>query len=508
MPFRWYNLRVVLGSCGPMLIWLAVSLAIPVLVGVGYGEYRQGWGTILAFLVPMGLSLSLGVVFKKRFHHGPPNTLQAMLVCSVGWLGFSAIGAIPFMIGIHSTFLDGFFEAMSGFTTTGITMYVGLDDMPKSILFWRALTQWIGGLGILTMFLAVSATGTGMHQLFEAEGHKINVGRPVPGLANTIKVLLGIYTIFTVVIILALWAFGMSLFDSVCHSFAALATGGYSPHDASIEYYRVTGFPHYIWLEYITILGMVMGGCNFAVLHYRLLKGNWRALFDNIEARYWWAFIGGFTALILLERVLRTAPYPGFSLLDGSCWAKLEEDFRIALFQVVSIITTTGFATRDIATSYFGEAARQLFMMMMVIGGCVGSTGGGIKVLRTAILSRLVRREVYRLRVPSQAITTLVIDGEPVDADEIQRVGALFFAWMVLLFLGGSITEFLSSYQGYEAFSGMFSAMGNVGPCYIPTDAMGKLHPIIKMVYILAMLAGRLEILPVLLLFSRRAWRV
>jgi trk system potassium uptake protein TrkH len=185
----------------------------------------------------------------------------------------------------------------------------------------------------------------------------------------------------------------------------------------------------------------------------------------------------------------------------------LEEDFRLSLFQVVSVITTTGFGTRDIMAPYFGEGARQLFLVMMVIGGCVGSTGGGVKVLRIVILNRLFRREVYRQRVPAEAITTILVDGEQVDQEEIYRVGALFFGWIVLLVLGGGVTEFLSNHTGYAALSGMFSALGNVGPCFISIQDITQLHPAIKIVYIMGMLAGRLEILPVFLLFSRKAWR-
>jgi trk system potassium uptake protein len=424
----------------------------------------------------------------------------------MGWLIASAIGALPFVIGIHSSFLNGYFEAMSGFTTTGITMYTGLDEMPKSILFWRALIQWVGGLGIITMFLAVNPKGGLAHHLFGAEGHKINVDRPVPGLSNTIKILLGIYILFTIIITLCLWFLGMPLFECICHSFAALATGGYSPHDASIEFYRMQGYPHFIGMEYVIIIGMIMGGTSF-VIHYRVLSGSPKALIDNAEARYWWTLIGGVTILIMAERIARIAPLSSFSPLDFGFWRCIEEDFRICLFQVVSIVTTTGYGTRDITAPFFGDGARQLFLILMVIGGCVGSTGGGIKVLRVVILNRLFRREVYRQRVPSQAITTVLIDGEPVDQEEIYRVAALFFGWMVLLIIGGGITEFWSHHTGYAALSGMFSALGNVGPCFISVQDMTELHPFIKLIYIFAMLAGRLEILPVMLICSRKSWK-
>ena len=500
------TLKVVLYYCGPLLIALACALTIPLILVLIYGEYHKDLLTLEAFLLPAALSLFLGILLQRLLAAEHPTRLQSALICSVGWLGFSAIGALPFVLGIGSTYLDGFFEAMSGFTTTGITMFTGLDQMPKSILFWRALTQWVGGLGILTMFMLVIFRGGSPHKLFGAEGHKINVDRPVPGLANTIRVLFSIYAGCTCFIALALFALGMGFFDSICHSLTALSTGGFSPHDASIEYYRLQGYSNYIWMEYVIILGMLLGGTSF-VIHYRVLKGSWRAPFDNIEARYWWSLIAIFVLLIMFERIVRIEPLSASVVGYRGFFHRMEEDIRIVLFQVVSILTTTGFSTRDINTPFFGEAARQFFLVMMVIGGCVGSTAGGIKVLRIAIMGKLIRREAYRLRVPPRAINSVVIDGELIQLDEIQRVGGLFFMWMVLLIFGGGVTEYLSQHNGYVALSGMFSALGNVGPCYIPVAEMGQLHPIIKIVYILGMLAGRLEILPVLLLFSLKAWR-
>jgi len=298
----------------------------------------------------------------------------------------------------------------------------------------------------------------------------------------------------------------MSPFDSVAHSLTTISTGGFSPYDASIEFYRKSGHPHYIWIEYIIIAGMLAGGTSF-LIHFRVLKGSWRALFDNTEVRYWWGLIGLFVLIILIERLVRLETFGGTSFLRPDFWQLLEEDFRSVLFQVVAILTTTGFGTRDVGSGFFGSEARELFLVMMVIGGCVGSTGGGFKVLRVAILVKLIQREIYRLRTPMQAISRVVIDGEAVEFDEIQRVSGLFFAWVVLLIIGGGITALLSDFNGYQSFSGMFSALGNIGPSYIPVPEMGQLHPVTKITYIIGMLAGRLEVLPVLILFSPRAWQ-
>ena len=191
----------------------------------------------------------------------------------------------------------------------------------------------------------------------------------------------------------------------------------------------------------------------------------------------------------------------------GDAFAKIEETFRYSIFQVVSILTTSGFATKNIASNYFGVVARQLFLAMMVVGGCVGSTSGGFKILRIAILNRLVHRELFKARVSPRASADLVVDGKIVPDREIQKVAGLLFVWILLLLVGGGITAALSTHGVVESLSGMFSALGNIGPCYISGKDIIALNPGVKITYIIGMLAGRLEILPVLMLFSRRAWR-
>jgi len=185
----------------------------------------------------------------------------------------------------------------------------------------------------------------------------------------------------------------------------------------------------------------------------------------------------------------------------------VHEALRHSLFQVVSVATTTGFATEDIASAQYPAASKQIFLMLMVVGGCVGSTSGGLKVLRVGVLLRMARRQVRRLVWGPAAVQPVVVDGEPVDTEELQRIAALFVAWMALLAAGALVTALLSDHGALASASGMFSALGNIGPCYISVEGLATLHPGVKVVYILGMLAGRLEILPVLLLLSRRTWR-
>ena len=489
--------KVVTGYLGALLLILGFVMLVPLIFVLVLRDGSESSRTLLAFVLPSLACIACGYSIRKLIGYTAPNTTQAMLICAAGWLVLSAAGAIPYVIGIHAGYLDAYFETMSGFTTTGITMFTGLDHMPRSIVFWRSLTQWVGGLGILTFFLAVSTRIPGAHLLFGAESHKITSGRPVPGMANTVKILWTVYTGFTMMIIALLRIAGMSMFDSLNHSFTALSTGGFSPYDASIAHFSALPGVNGIMVEYVLILGMILGGTSFLV-HYRVLSGNIRSLWDNSEMRWWWVLIVSLASLVLLDHLL----------LSAETFVRGEQAVRTSLFQTVSILTTTGFGTRDLTSPFFGPLAGQLFLVMMVIGGCVGSTAGGIKVQRVVILFRVAGQQLRKLVVPRRASNRIVLDGKYLDEVEINRVSAIFFIWVSLLIFGGTVTALLSSLDGYSAFSGMFSAMGNIGPCFITVPQMGSLDPLIKIIYIFGMLAGRLEILPLLLLFSPRAWRI
>jgi len=480
----------------------------PLIIVIAYwGQMGEGWNTAVAFVTTAVISFLLGIVLRRVFKPETLETAGAMLLCALGWIFISAIGAIPFVIINGANYLDAYFEAMSGFTTTGITIFSGLDDMPRSILFWRSLTQWLGGIGILSFFLAVTYQVGGAHHIFGAESHKISSGRPKPGLFSTLRILWAIYALFTLLAAMVLTLEKMPMFDAVCHAFSALSTGGFSPHDSSIEFYSLTGHPNYRMIEYSLTFFMMLGGINF-LIHYRVITRDFKALWDNIEIRYWWRLIAAFTAIIIIDHLYKTGALS--NLFTRGTPVKLDEierSFRYGIFQVISVMTTTGFGTKDIGSDFFGAMSQQLFLVMMVIGGCVGSTGGGFKVLRIAILNRLMFRELFKLRVSGKASSGLIIDKKIVPDDEVHRVAALFFTWMALLLVGGGITALFSNQGPWESFSGMFSAVGNIGPCYIPVKDMITIHPVVKLTYIFGMLAGRLEILPVLMLFSRKAWR-
>ena len=508
MRERFQRLHHVLHFNGYLLETLGVVFLFPLVLVAGYwGRHGEGQVTVIAFAIPAIGSFVLGRAFRMTFRGGTPDTTGSMLTCALGWIFASAFVAIPFVIGINASYLNGYFEAMSGFTTTGITVFSGLNELPRSILLWRALTQWVGGLGILSFFLAITFKGGGAHHLYGAESHKIASTRPVPGLFHTLKVLWGIYGGFTVAGIVLLSLEAMPVFDAVCHTLTALSTGGFSPHDASIAYYAETGHRHFRLIEYTITLLMMLGGINF-LIHYRVLTKDVKALWDNVEIRAWWRLVAGFIVIIMVDHMIKLGVFTTAFTNPGVIgFSDIETIFRRTSFQVTAVLTTTGFATQDINSAFFPALSKQLFLAMMVIGGCVGSTGGGIKVMRVVILDRLMLRELFKLRAPSRASRTLVIDKKPVPDEEAHRTAALFFTWVALVVIGGGITALFSDQGALESLSGMFSALGNIGPCYISNAEMMKINPVVKITYILGMLAGRLEILPVLLIFSKKAWR-
>ncbi len=513
MRNRFDHLAPVFGYVGTLLMVFSAIMLLPVIILVFTAGGVTRETSANAYLVPAIVSLAVGSILNFTFCKGPLSASQSMLVCTLGWLAVSAIGAMPFWMsrlgpaivdarvgGVpdpsHISYLDAYFEAMAGFTTTGITMFQGLDFFPPSLLFWRSLTQWLGGLGILSFFILVLFSAGSAHTLYGAEGHKVFSKRPRPGIFNTVKILWLIYIGYTFAFTVALCICGVHFFDSLNLAFTTVCTGGFAPYDESIGYFasHASEFPHYKAIEYIIIAGMLAGAISF-VVHYRLLRGRINALWNTGEIRLWWAIVAGGAALVAFDVTRHTGA------------AGLEDNFRASLFQVVSVLTTTGFETKDIsAQGYFFALSKQVFILLMIIGGCVGSTSGGIKVFRIQLLAKALAAEVGQAVRPRWAVRVLRIDGELVHAGEVRRTAGLFFAWLVLIAGGGIVTAAFSTHTAYESISGMVSAVSNIGPCYISATDLIRLHPVVKITYILGMLAGRLEILPVLLLFNRRAW--
>lgn len=488
------SLSTILNMLGALTLVIGVLLLLPIFFALGIKEY---W-VIDSFLISSLVALIVGGLLKFSFKHYSVHFKESMLICGSAWILLCLFAALPFYFETGKSFLDCYFETVSGFTTTGITIYTNIEALDKTIILWRSFTQWLGGLGIITFFLAISvSSGSRFSHLLSAESHKIDSARLTPSVNKTAIILWSVYTGLSVLQVTILKLYGMSFFDAVNHTMTSLSTGGFSPYDSSINYYYLNGYKYYREIEYVTTYFMFLGGMNF-VLHYKFLKGHFKEFFSNRELQVFIIIILVITVLILFNIYYLSADP---SKLSG------EESFRKTIFTVVSIITTTGFGTEDINSAYFPAFAKQIFLLLMVVGGCIGSTAGGIKVQRVIILCRLFFRQIKKLRLPQSALSYVKYQGELVTINELQRIAGLFTGWLVFLALGGFITAFFTDLDAWQAFSGMFSAMGNIGPCFFSVETMSNLPAVVKITYILGMLAGRLEILPVLLIFSRKAWR-
>ena len=489
-----HSIHTVFHLAGSLTMILGVILLLPLALAYFFHEHHL----ILAFFLSSLISVAAGYAMKRFTRPGAITTIQSMLICGVAWILLSLFACLPFYFGAGATLLDSYFETVSGFTTTGITLFTDIESLPKSLLFWRSLIQWLGGLGILTFFLAITfGADTSNFQLFSAESHKIDSTRLTPSITRTVIILWGVYILLTVSEVLTLKLLGVSLYDAVCHSLTTLSTGGFSTYDASIDQFRRAGFEHYRAIEYAVAFFMFLGGVNF-LLHFKILSGRFREVSKNTELRWFITIILCATILVMLEHYRH---FPGATL------SNLENVFRQSLFTIVSLITTTGFGTTDINAPFFPVMSKQIFLLMMLIGGCVGSTGGGIKVMRIVILFRSFTGQLRRLWLPRRALSEVVVDKKIVPGWEQKRVTGLFFGWLILLLGGGLITAFFSRLGSWESLSGMFSAVGNIGPCYISVQQMSELPAVVKLTYIFGMLAGRLEILPVLLVFNLKIWK-
>ena len=485
-----FEIEPVRGYLGVILIYFSFLFLIPLIVDY---LYLRDLVNLKPFLIPAATSIVLGLILKGRNPVERINHKQGMLIASLSWIIVSLIGSLPYFIGFKSGFVDSFFEAVSGFTTTGITVFRDLDARSRSILFYRALTQWFGGLGILSFALLIIYEGGIAPKLFEGESHKIRTKRIAPGLFNTIRILWIIYVVLTLVLAFLLKIEGLNFFDAITHSFTTLSSGGFSTHDLSIGYYSFMNYPLSNAIEWTIIVFMLFAGMNF-LFHYRIFQGDFKALWDSFEVKLFLLFICSASGIIILKQ-----------FTSGMIFST--DLVRNSIFQVVAIMSTTGYATRDIGAPIYGGVAKQIFLFLMIIGGCVGSTAGGLKVLRIGILFKLIKFKILSIVYPLHVVRFITVDGSRVDFVEVRRVTALFTAWMFLLAMGGMVTAFFSDHGALESFSGMASALGNVGPCYISASEMIRLSPVVKLTYIIGMLAGRLEILPILMLFFKKTWK-
>lgn len=478
------HLRSTLHLLSALLVFLGISLIIPTLIAIHYQEED-----VNAFLITIAIASVTGLIgFLISRHSGALHSKDGFVIVTIGWLLYASIGALPFYLsGFVPSYTDAFFETMSGFTTTGASILTDIEALPHGLLFWRSLTHWLGGMGIILLSLAILPfLGVGGMQLFKAEVPGPTRDKLTPRIKDTAKLLWTVYAIISTLEVLALRLAGMNWFDSFCHTFGSMATGGFSTKNASIAYYQNS------LIDFIITLFMMLAAMNFA-LHFRALKGKPLIYFRNPETMFFMLII--FCATVLV----------GFDV-----WRVTAKHFfqtiQYSLFQVVSILTTTGYVTCDYEK--WSHLSRIILFCLMFFGGCAGSTGGGIKIVRILILLKLGMNEIKRLIHP-RAVFTVRVGDSVIPNDIVTHISGFFFLYIVLTILGTLLMSMLGL-DFESAFSSVAATINNIGPglgLIGPTDNYAHIPLVGKWVLSFLMLAGRLEIFTVLILFTISFWK-
>jgi trk system potassium uptake protein TrkH len=478
------NIRLTLRILGALLVFLAATLLFPVPFSLYYKD-----GATLSLLLSALITLTAGLLLFRYCNSDKELSVrEGFAIVTFGWLGFTLFGALPFVFsGAIPSYLDACFETMSGFTTTGSTILTKIEGLPESILLWRATTHWLGGMGIIVLSLAIlPMLGVGGMQLFKAEVPGPTADRLKPRIQDTAKLLWGVYVLLTSIETLLLMFGGMSFFDALCHAFATMATGGFSTRDASLASFN-SGY-----IDAVVTCFMFLAGANFS-LHYLALQGRLKEFWRNEEFRcYLWITLG---AIVLM-----------MAFNQGRAYSNLLENLRFSAFQTVSIMTTTGFGTADY--ELWAVFSQYLLVFLMFIGGCAGSTGGGIKVARILLLFKHAQVQMFRLIHP-RAVRLVKLGDTPVDRDVMQSILG-FFALFMGVFVVASFLMAASGLDLESSGAAVIATLSNIGPglgSVGPTDNFAHVAPFGKGVLIICMLLGRLELFTVLVLVFPSFWR-
>lgn len=476
------NLQIVFKVLSRNLFILAAALLACVGIALYYAE------NTMPFMLTAAISLSMGSLFflltRKQDEDVTIRRKDAYLIVTLSWLFMSLIGCLPYLFsGAIPNVVDAAFESVSGFTTTGASILTDIEILPKSILFWRSLTHWIGGIGIIVLVIIIMPTlQIGGYQLFTLESslqEKIQ-----PKIKAVGARLLLIYIILTVAEVIFLLAGNMNLFESVCHSFGTVATGGFSPKNTSIIAYSP-------YIQYVITIFMFLAGTNF-VIHYYLFKREFKKVKENEELRFYIIVVFTIVAIVTAS-------------LYFTMQKPLEESFRDAFFQVVSIITCTGFASADYML--WPAFAWTIIFFSMFLGGSTGSTAGGIKMVRHLIMLKNIKRNFRQLCSPN-AILPIRLN-KKVISNETNRSVLTFIAVYFLVFLVGSLSLVLLGIDGETASSSVATCMAGIGPgigTVGPVSNFAHLPDLGKIILSFLMLVGRLEIYTIIVLFSGSFW--
>ena len=475
------NFRLVFKVTGKALMVEAVAMLIPLLVCLIYGEDPTPFLLTIPSVMIVGFLLSL-LPSNDHFF-----TREGFFAVALIWLLMGAVGALPFYFsGYFSSYIDCFFEAVSGFTTTGASILTAVEPLPRGILFWRSFIHWLGGMGVLILTIALlPSLGSRTLHLMKAESPGPVVSKLVPKSSQSSKILYGIYCGLTAIEIIILRIAGMPWYDSIVHSFATAGTGGFSTKNISIAAY---GSPA---IEIIITVFMLLFSVNFS-LYFLLLCGKVKQALKSDELRFFLIVV--FASIVLISiNIWDLYPTGG-------------ESIRHAAFQVGSIISTTGFASTDF--NLWPEFSRVLLVLLMFVGACAGSTGGAIKCSRVLLLGRCIKREIRQVIHP-RAVNVVKLDGRVVDETALRSV-LIFFSAYIFIALGATLLVSVDNNSFGTTFTAVVSCIGNIGPGLELVGPMGNyafFSGFSKLVLSLCMIVGRLEILPILVLFSGNAWK-
>ena len=481
------NLGLVVRIVAVLLSLMAAFMLIPTVVAVLVGESAL----LSAFLLPIGITFAgasiLFVLLRNTGRELHPK--DGFLLVALSWTSAAALGATPLWLsGAVPRYVDAFFEIMSGFTTTGATILTDIESLPRALLFWRSLSHWLGGMGIIVLTVAVfPLLGVGGMQLMKAEAPGPSVDKITPKVTQTAKILWLIYLGLTVAQTVLLLFGGMDLFDALTHTFGTLATGGFSPRAESVGYYQ-SAYIHIV----ITVF-MIMAGTNF-ILYYKMITRQFTSLIRDSEFK---SYVGIFAVATIAITV---------SLYQSGTYGSVAESARFAGFQAASILTTTGYATADF--SFWPNAAQVVLFTLMFFGGCAGSTGGGIKIVRIVTLAKQGFHEMKYLLHP-RGVFHISFNRTPVRKEVLYAISGFVFLYLIMLL----VTSLVVASGGYDvitSFTTALATLGNIGPGFGligPAENYAFFPDYIKWFLSFVMMTGRLEVYTILILFSPAFWR-
>lgn len=477
---------LILNIIGKALIFISLFMVLPAAVSLLYRQ-PDAWIFLISFVITFFAGL-VAVAATRRHGGEEIRHRDAFIIVSGSWLVIAFFGAIPFMLsGSFGSFTNAYFESVAGFTTTGSSILTDIESLPKGLLFWRSIIQWIGGMGILLFAVAIlPMLGSGGMQLFKAEVPEISVDKLRPRIIDTAKALWLIYVGLTAAAALSYKLAGMDLFDSLCHSFTTMATGGFSTKNASMGHFRNP------LLDVLSSFFMFLAGVNYS-LYFYVFRGNLSRLWKSDEFRFYLSVTALATLVIALD-------------IWGAHYSSGLEALQFSLFQVVSVMTTTGYATADF--ELWSPFSQVLLLVLMFFGGMISSTGGGIKQVRILLMLKQGYREMYQLIHP-RAVTSVKLDERFLSKETLGSIWGFLF---LFIFVSVVATLGLAAFGAdiITSSSTVISAMCNVGPALGtagPAENYASLPSGGKWILIFCMIAGRLEIYTFLILFVPNFWK-